>query len=406
VRDPSTGPDPELVPRTPVSTAPAAAQPTAEPAGEPDATAPPPSAAEPDPTTPSPPTPPSPRSMTLSLAGLVTLVLLAVLVFVPVPYAIGSPGPTRDTLGEHDGEPLIEVDGVPTYESTGELRMTTVSYAGGPGYPVTLPLVVRGWLSGSRVVTPAEAVFPPDRSQEEIDEQNEAEMVSSQENATVAALEELGYEVPAELHVAGAVAGSGADGLVEEGDVLVSLEGEPVESYTELVETLADIEPGTTVTLGLVRDGEPLDVDVVTGERAGGGSQLGVFIDPEFDMPVDVTIRIDDIGGPSAGMMFALGIIDTMTPEDELDGAVVAGTGTVDVDGDVGPIGGIRQKLHGAVRDDAEWFLAPEDNCDEVVGNVPDGLRVVKVATLHEAREAMEAIGAGEGDSLPTCVAS
>ncbi|NMR19026.1 PDZ domain-containing protein [Cellulomonas fimi] len=359
-----------------------------------------------DPTdTPTLPVPPSPRSTTLSIAGLVTLVLLTLLVFVPVPYAIGSPGPTRDTLGAYDGEPLIEVDGVPTYESTGELRMTTVSYAGGPGYPVTLPLVLRGWLSGARVVTPVESVFPPDRSQDEIDQQNEAEMVSSQENATVAALEELGYEVPAELRVAGAVAGTGADGVVEEGDVLLSLEGEPVESYTELVRTLARTEPGTTVTLGLVRDGEPLDVDVVTGERAGGGSQLGVFIDPVFDLPVDVTIQIEDIGGPSAGMMFALGIIDTMTPEDELDGAVIAGTGTVDVDGKVGPIGGIRQKLFGAVRDGADWFLAPGANCDEVVGNVPDDLRVVRVETLGEARAAMEAIGAGAGDALPTCEA-
>jgi len=128
-----------------------------------------------------------------------------------------------------------------------------------------------------------------------------------------------------------------------------------------------------------------------------------VLIDPTFDMPVDVTISIDDIGGPSAGTMFALGIIDKLTPEDEADGEVIAGTGTMDVTGAVGPIGGIRQKLAGAERDGADWFLAPAGNCDEVVGHVPDGLRVVRVATLHEARVAMEAIGAGEAGDLPTC---
>jgi PDZ domain-containing protein len=122
-------------------------------------------------------------------------------------------------------------------------------------------------------------------------------------------------------------------------------------------------------------------------------------------MPVDITISIDGIGGPSAGTMFALGIIDKMTKEDEADGVVIAGTGTMDVSGDVGAIGGIRQKLEGARRDGATWFLAPESNCDEVVGHVPDGLHVARIATLHEAREAMTAIGAGKGSTLATCSA-
>jgi PDZ domain-containing protein len=103
--------------------------------------------------------------------------------------------------------------------------------------------------------------------------------------------------------------------------------------------------------------------------------------------------------------MFALGIVDLLTPEDEADGQLVAGTGTMDVTGAVGRIGGIRQKLAGAARDGAAWFLAPDGNCDEVVGYVPRGMRVVPVATLHEAREALVAIGAGTGDDLPTCAA-
>jgi Lon-like protease len=325
------------------------------------------------------------------------------MVFLRVPYAISSPGPTRDTLGEHDDVPLIEVDGTRTYPSTGELRLTTVSVAGGPGFPVTVPQAVAGWLSGERTVRPVEVVFPPDVTQDQLDERNQAEMTSSQENATVAALEELDYDVPADLLVAGTVEGTGAAEVLQEDDVLVSFEGERLTSYTQLVDALSDTEPGTPVTLGVERDGDPLDVEVVTGEREGGGTQLGVFVDPDFDLPVDVTIRIEDIGGPSAGLMFALGIVDRLTPEDELAGEVVAGTGTMDVDGSVGPIGGIQQKLLGARRDGADWFLAPERNCDDVVGHVPDGLRVVRVATLAEGRAAMEAIGAGDADSLPTC---
>jgi PDZ domain-containing protein len=346
------------------------------------------------------------RAALLSGGMLLTAALLVLLLLMPVPYAVNSPGPTLDTLGSHDDEALISIDGAETYDSTGELRLTTVSSTGGPGYPSSVLGVLAGWVSGSRLVLPVESVFPQGTTQEQLDEQNEAQMVSSQENAAVAALEELGYEVPVTLAVHEAVEGSGAVGVVEAGDVLLSYDGTELTSYGQLIDLLADTEPGSTVTLGVQRDGADLDLEVVTGAREDGdGSQLGVYIDPTFDPPVDVSIRIDQIGGSSAGTMFALGIIDKLTPEDEADGEVIAGTGTMDLNGAVGPIGGIRQKMAGALRDGADWFLAPAANCDEVVDHVPDGLRVVRVETLHEAREAVEAIGAGTADDLPTCTA-
>lgn len=347
----------------------------------------------------------SPRSLVLSVSMLLTAVLLAVLVLLPTPYAVNSPGPTRDVLGEHDGTPLIQVSGAPTYDSTGELRLTTVSSSGGPGYPSSILGVLQGWLSRSSVVQPAELVYPPHTSQEEIDQTNQREMTSSQENATVAALTELGYDVPATLAISGAVEGTDAAGKVEQGDVLTALDGTALPTYQSLADALAAVTPGDTVTLTVHRHGRDVQVPVVTSERDGGGAQIGVYIDPAFVLPVDVTISIDDIGGPSAGTMFALGIIDKMTPQDEANGVDVAGTGTMDVTGEVGPIGGIRQKLAGAHRDGATWFLAPAANCGEVVGYVPDGLRVVRVATLHEAWAAVTEIGAGQGDGLPTCTA-
>ena len=121
---------------------------------------------------------------------------------------------------------------------------------------------------------------------------------------------------------------------------------------------------------------------------------------------VEVSMHVDDIGGPSAGMMYALGVIDKLTPQDETGGLTIAGTGTIDADGTVGAIGGIRLKMLGARRDGATWFLAPEENCAEVVGHVPDGLRDVSVSTLEEAYEALVAIGKGEGDTLPHCSAA
>ncbi|MCL3859847.1 S16 family serine protease [Actinotalea sp. K2] len=348
------------------------------------------------------PAPPSPRAMTLSVATVSTALLVAVAMILPVPYAVSSPGPTRDTLGEHEGSPLITIEGVPTYESTGELRLTTVSVAGGPAYPVTLSGLVRGWLDPARAVRPVEEVFSPDESRDAIDARNVAAMVSSQEYATVAALEELGYEVPTVLRVGDTVEGTGADGVLRAEDVIVEIEGVGVPSFSVLSEQMDAVDPGATITVAVDRDGARHELEVTTVEDEGR-ALLGVLIDPQFELPVDVTIDIDSIGGPSAGSMFALGIIDLLTEEDEANGVAIAGTGTIDLSGRIGAIGGIRQKLHGATRDGATWFLAPSGNCDEVVGHIPDGLSVTPVATLAQARAAVEAIGAGEGADLPTC---
>ncbi|GAA1851875.1 PDZ domain-containing protein [Myceligenerans crystallogenes] len=352
-----------------------------------------------------PPAPPvTRRTVTLGVSLLVTAALAAVALVLPVPYAVRAPGPTQDTLGEQDGRPLIEIEDARTYESSGQLRLTTVSVSGGPGYPVTAGQAVQAWADPTRSVVPVESVFPEETSAKEQKQLSQAEMLTSQESATAAALTELGREVPAVLKVAGAEPGTGADGVVREGDVVVSFEGERVPTYAALIERLAATTPGDDVVLGVERDGEPKDLTVTTGRAEGEDrAVMGVYIDPEYDFPVEVKIQIEDIGGPSAGTMFALGVIDKLTREDEANGARIAGTGTMSPEGVVGPIGGIEQKMHGALRDGATWFLAPEGNCPEVAGNVPAGLRVVSVATLHDAREAMTAIGAGTGDELPTC---
>ncbi|MDM7831876.1 YlbL family protein [Cellulomonas edaphi] len=349
---------------------------------------------------------PGARAVTLTLSMLVSAAVFAVMLVVPTAYAVSSPGPTKDVLGEDQGKPLITISGAPTYPSTGELHLTTVSATGGPGYPSTPLRVLQGWFSPWSNVQPREVLFPDaGETREQVDKANQQAMVSSQENASVAALTELGYEVPATLTVAGAVQGSHAEGVVQTGDIIVALDGTPLPDYQSLLDGLAGVEAGDTITLTVRRNGAEKDLTIETGTKVDGSAMIGVYIDPTFDMPVDITISIDGIGGPSAGTMFALGIVDKMTKLDEANGEVIAGTGTIDVNGAVGPIGGIRQKLEGARRDGATWFLAPASNCKEVVGHVPGDLHVAKIATLHEAREAMTAIGAGKGASLPTCTA-
>lgn len=344
--------------------------------------------------------------LAVALCALMTLALI-----IPVPYVVRTPGPTVDTLGESGETTLITVPKGEDHESEGELRLTTVSAYGGPGYPVGAVRVMQSLFDDTSAVLPREAIFPDDQSAEETADASQAQMSSSQENATVAALEELGYEVPAVLRVASAVDGTGAVDVLREDDVIlgVGLGAEDIveiNGMRELSAQLAGIPAGSEAWLLIERDGEEQVVSLVTGDDGEGGSVLGVLVAPEVTPPVQVDIALENIGGPSAGMMFALGIMERLTEEDTTGGEVIAGTGTMSMSGDVGAIGGIQQKLAGAKRDGATAFLAPVDNCDEVVGHVPEGLTVVPVGTLGEAWAAVTAIGASETADLPTCEAA
>jgi PDZ domain-containing protein len=353
----------------------------------------------------------STRAKLLSVTAPLTALLGAAAVLLPTGFAIRAPGPTEDTLGSQmiggRSVPLVEIAGAPTFDATGQLRLTTVSVAGGPIGAVMPMDVVFSWFSPRRSVTPVEAVFPTGITREQQQQQSAAQMVSSQEAATAAALSELGFDIPMTMSVAGFPDDSQAEGVLELGDILMEVNEVPQVSFAGLLDTLGQIPPGSEVTLTVRRHGEVLEIPLTTGEatNADGSTRaaLGVLMNSEFDFPIDVTIQIENIGGPSAGSMFALAIIDRLTEVDELQGVPVAGTGAINADGQILPIGGIRQKMFGAVRDGVQWFLAPTTNCDEVVGSVPAGLNVVAVSNLHEAHNAITAIGQGQGNTLPTC---
>lgn len=350
--------------------------------------------------------------VTAAVASGITFVLALAMLLIAPPYAIQSPGPTIDTLGEVEDVPLITIEGTETFPPEGELRLTTVSTRGGPGYPATTAQVVRGWLSSTTTVVPREAAFDPEQSPDDVSRESNLQMSSSQVNASVAALTALGQDVPTELWVAGTAPHGASAGVLDEEDRLLWIAtgpgADPVEltSFAVLSGELARTPPGTQITLGVQRGGAEIEVEVRTTDDGEGGSLLGIFIAPEVDLPIDVQFAIENIGGPSAGLMLALGIVDLLTPGDLSGGAVVAGTGTIDLAGDVGPIGGIQQKMTGAVRDGASWFLAPANNCDEVVGAIPGGLEVVAVATLSDAVSSLEQIAAGQTDGLERCSAS
>ncbi len=343
------------------------------------------------------------RSTVMSVTGLATSALIALLTIVPSPYAVGSAGPTFDTLGDIDDVPLVEISGAPTYMSSGELRLTTVSVSRAGSQPFTLGRVLAGWASPRQYVVPQEDVFGTADQEEAADKQAQQEWISSQESATVSALEALGHPVPAVLEIAGFTEGSNAKGLLKKTDIITGVDGEPVATFSALADAIAVHEPGDDITVTVMRDGKDRTETFATIDDGTGDAAIGVWIDPTFDLPIDVTVQIDSVGGPSAGLMFSLGIMDRLTEVDELDGARVAGTGTIDATGDVGPIGGIRMKLYGAQDAGSEWFLAPVENCADVRGNIPDGLHVVAVDTLDDAYDAISRIGQDDTADLPGC---
>lgn len=348
----------------------------------------------------------APHTRTAVLMAGLAIVLTAFLGLYRVPYAIYQPGPATNVLGNVDGVPLLRIEGTRSYRpspnSRGTLDMTTVSVSGGPEYPTHLDDVLRAWVSPDDTVLPREQVFPKDQSAQAVRQENAAEMSQSQEQATVAGLREAGRVVREQVRVISVDPKAPAAAVLKAGDVLTDLQGRPVTGNLQMRSTLTALRPGAAVRLVVRRGGSSVALRTKTTNN-GDRTVLGVDIEPVYDFPVTVKFATKDVGGPSAGMMFALGIYDLLTPGDLVGEQPIAGTGTIDPEGQVGPIGGIAQKLVGAKAAGAKWFLAPQSNCSEVVGHVPQGLRVVSTSTLHESRLAVQKIAAGQGASLPTC---
>ena len=333
-------------------------------------------------------------------AGIVTAALMGL---VHVPYAVLKPGPVTNTLGPGPGgKPLITVEGKGTYPTTGALDFTTVSVFGGPNNPVNVWQWITGHFDQATTVVPEDLVFPKGVTSTQVDQQNAAEMADSQQEAIAVALRGLGQTVPEVVTVKDLAKGSPASGVLQAGDVLVSIDVTAVTTPDGVRAAVRAHKSGENAVFTVRRDGKEQVLTVKTADSQGH-AVVGVFLQAAFDFPIKVKINAGAVGGPSAGMMFALAVYDKLTPGALTGGATIAGTGTIDAVGNVGPIGGIQQKLAGARKGGATWFLAPAADCKEVVGHIPDGLRVVKVSTFAQARDAVEAIAARKAATLPTC---
>ena len=341
---------------------------------------------------------------------LLGLIIVLVLAMLPSAYVIEQPGPVFDTLGvsnddSGDPVPLIDIPSETTYDTSGTLDLLTVSILGSPGNTPRLLDLALAWFDPSKSIQPLEAIYPVGVSSTDRSEESRVQMENSQQEAIAAALSELGYEFSSEISVQAIADGSSAAESLETGDRIVSLDGTQVANLAELRDAVAANGIGTPAEVGIVRDGTTTTAEV-TPFDSNGTPVLGVGVAVDYTFPFDVKIDLANVGGPSAGMMFALGIYDKLTPGALTGGAKVAGTGTIDGTGEVGAIGGIRQKLYGASEAGATVFLAPESNCDEVVGHIPSGLRVFAVGTLEDSIAVLDTLSTGgDASGLPTCTA-
>lgn len=339
------------------------------------------------------------RTLTLLLSGLFAVVLTAGASAATVPYVSYAPGPTFDTLGEVGGRPMIDIEGHEVFPTEGRLDLTTISVR----TDLTLTDALRDWFRRDRAVVPRELLFPPDQSEEEVRERNAERLRASESSATTAALRAVGVPVTTVVEVAGVQEGLPADGRLQPGDVLTAVDGTPVSTSADVSRLVSSRPPGSDVRIAYRRAdaGAETVLTTVAAPKQPERGVIGVTLTETADYPFEVTITLDDVGGPSAGLMFALGIVEKLEAESLTDGRYVAGTGEISSDGVVGPIGGIPQKLIAARDQGAEVFLVPAGNCAEALDQAPDGLRLVKVETLTQALDGLRTLR--EGGTPPGC---
>jgi PDZ domain-containing protein len=334
------------------------------------------------------------RGITVIVGAVLVATLTWLTLHAQVPYVQLEPGPSYNTLGQDDqGKDVIVLSGATATQSKGQLRFLTIVIR----RQLTLAEAIQGWIKGDESVVPEELYFPPGQTQDQIDKENQQDFATSISSAQTAALNKLGY--PPLIGVKEVAAGSPADGKLKPGDIILSVDGEKLDTVDTMINKLRAKPAGTTFQFGITRDGVAMTVPVQTKDD-GGVPRIGVTPEITSSAKFKISIPIENVGGPSAGLMLTLGIIDKIEPEDLTGGKIIAGTGTIDPSGKVGPIGGLPQKLVTAKSAGATWFLTPKDNCAEGVTNQKAGLPLVQVSTLDEALAALADIRAGKEPPL------
>lgn len=324
-------------------------------------------------------------------SALALVVLLVVAFLLPVPFVKLSPGPTFDVIGSQKGTPVIAIDGAETYPTTGSLYMTTVLESGGPRGGLTFVDALTSWFDPDDAVLPRELLYPDDVDREDVQAQQAAMFSTAESDAIGAAMRFLDKPVTMETVVTTVFSESPAHDVLMPGDHIRALDGVDITDPTQVKEKVQSSPIGTTFEFAIDRAvaGVRIPMKEAVTSKANPDDPavpyIGIGVGTRYQPDFGIDFTLKDIGGPSAGLMFSLGLVDKLSPDDLTAGRSIAGTGTITADGQVGPIGGIRQKLVGARNAGAELFLSPAKHCAEIEGHIPDGLQVVPVQTLTDA---------------------
>jgi Lon-like protease len=320
-----------------------------------------------------------------TLSSLALVAVLSVVAWnVEIPYLAYSAGPVSDASNS------IRAEGVDIYQPTGELLMLTVI-----GQNVNIFEAVIAMFDPTIDLIRREAVRAPGETDEEYRSRSLQQMDDSNFRSIVVALRALGYDmVPVEVIVNEIVEGVPAEAVLELGDTIVSVEGVEVSSISDFAPLVRDLPVGAVIQMTVRRGGELLDLEVELAERSDepGVAMIGLILGEIIEPPFEVGIRTGNVGGPSAGMMHTLAIIDNLTEGELTGGLVIAGTGTINSDGQVGAIGGIRQKVVAAEAAGASYILVPEANYQEALSMKRERIVVVSVLTLADALEFLESL--------------
>jgi PDZ domain-containing protein len=331
------------------------------------------------------------RILTLVVALVPVMVFSALLAVVTVPFVSLGPGPSFDTLGEVDGKQVVDIEGTTVHPTNGHLNMTTVSQRDG----LTLGQALGLWMSGREQLVPRDLVFPPDKSRDQVDKENNTDFKRSEDSAEYAALGYLKY--PKAVTVATVNDPGPSTGKLHDGDAIDAVNGTKITSLDQFQSMLKNTKPGQQIVMDYRRKNAPPGSATITlgsnPDRDYG--YLGVAVLEAPWAPFTVQFNLANIGGPSAGLMFSLAVVDKLTTGDLAASKFIAGTGTINSDGKVGPIGGITHKMIAAHEAGASVFLVPAENCDEARSDNDEALELVKVENLGQAVDALHTLSAG-----------
>ena len=311
----------------------------------------------------------------------------------PIPFVFFKPGVPDNVAGK-----IISIKDAKTYPINGKLFITSILVTN-PDSPVFGAETLVNWAIGPHVVLPKESVYPPIQPAQKIERDSRNEMESSKVTSTAAALRYLGYDFEEVYYVSDIREYSDAIKKLKIGDVITKIDGKEINQIEEIRTSYAKKSIGDSLLVTVERKDKngkvtPVTTRVILVENLDIEEKerpaIGILVGTSARFPIDVDFNLPGVGGPSAGLIFAVGIVEKLTEEDHVRGRKIAGTGTITASGKVGGIGGIEEKMVGASRIGATIFIAPRENCPDIE-HVPNGLKVIPVSTLSEAIEALRA---------------